>query len=79
MADDSIIVVSSRTIVRKVTISTPIPTTTEIRVKTNLGDLLDVDGDKIKDGHVLVYNGTTETWDPQYLLNKQIIDGEDGF
>lgn len=73
-------VVSNRTIVKKIVIGTPIPTTKNVSITTTVDKILDVNlGTQLKTGDVLVYNDNSKNWDAQNVLNLQVIDGGEGF
>ena len=75
--------VSNRTIVKKITVGTPIFTTKRVQLRARLADIIDVDvpetetGDPallgLANGHVLVFNSVTEKYESQEL------DGGDTF
>lgn len=76
---DAIKVVSTRTVIKRITVGTPVPHPTIIRIKTSLGQLTDVAIDQIQDGNILVFSETNQKWEVTDTLNKQIIDGGDDF
>lgn len=76
---DAIRVVSSRTVIKRVTVGTPVPHPTIIKIQTSVGQLTDVNYEDVKDGSTLIFNEITSKWTPGTLLNKQTIDGEEGF
>lgn len=76
---DAIKVVSTRTVIKRITVGTPVPHPTIIRIKTSLGQLTDVAIDQIQDGNILVFNEVNQKWEVTDTLNKQIIDGGDDF
>lgn len=77
---ETIRVVSTRTVVKKITVGTPIPNTVDIRLVTSLDKLLDVDQTEgFLEGDTLVYDAARQLWEPTSLLVKQVIDGGEGF
>ena len=75
--------VSNRTIIKKITVGTPIFTTKRVQLRASLGDITDVDVSEtdtddpnllgLANGHVLVFNSVTEKYESQEL------DGGDTF
>ena len=75
--------VSNRTIIKKITVGTPIFTTKRVQLRASLGDITDVDVSEtdtddpnllgLANGHVLVFNAITEKYESQEL------DGGDTF
>jgi hypothetical protein len=72
-------VVTDNTIIKKITVGTPLATVKRIAIEATLSNALDVVADGIQDGGVLVYNEATEKWVAQNLLDLQVIDGGDEF
>lgn len=77
MADVKI--VSSRTIIKKITVGAPVPHPTIVKIQTSVNKLLDVSTNQLVTGSVLVYDTVEEKWNASTLLNNQTMDGEEGF
>lgn len=75
---DAIRVVSSRTIIKKITVGVPVPSATKIEIFTSIGKLLDVLGDPTNND-LLVYNHLNKKWETSNLLENHIIEGGEGF
>jgi hypothetical protein len=75
---DAIRVVSSRTIIKKITVGVPVPSATKIEIFTSVGKLLDVLGDP-ELGDLLIYNPAAAKWETSNLLENQTIEGGEGF
>lgn len=72
-------VVSDRTIVKKITVGTPLAAVKKIAIETTIANVLDVNSENAQTGHLLVYDKDTEMWNAQNLLDLQVIDGGEGF
>jgi len=46
-----------------------------VSVFRRLEDFGNIDSEGVRDGSVLVYKSTEETWQPTTELNKQTVDG----
>lgn len=75
---EAIKIVSNRTIVRKITIGTPIPTVKSFTIDTSIGSLTDVGAgleDGLKDGSILVYDASLGKFIVKNILIKHRLDG----
>ena len=71
-------IVSNRTIIRKITIGTPIPTVKSFTVDTNIASLADVSAtanDGLKDGSILVYDADISKFVVKNVLFQHRLDG----
>jgi hypothetical protein len=69
--------VSNRTLIKKITVGTPIFTTKRVQIRASLSDIVDVDVDETEstdpavlagaNGHVLVYDATEQKYVSQEL------------
>tara|TARA_B100001093_G_C26746803_1_gene979211 strand:- start:681 stop:917 length:237 start_codon:yes stop_codon:yes gene_type:complete len=76
---DTVKVVATNTIVKKITVGTPVPTVAAIEVVSDVGQLKNVTGNATIDGGLLIFNTSINQFEPSILLDKQIIDGGEGF
>lgn len=75
---EAIKIVSNRTVVRKITIGTPIPTVKNFTIDTQLGQLVDVlasTADGLKDGSILVFDENLSKFIVRNTLTDQRLDG----
>lgn len=72
-------IVTDTTVIKKITVGTPLATVKRIAVETTISNALDVNSDAVIGGSVLVYDTTSEKWTAQNLLDLQRIDGGDTF
>ena len=75
---EAIKIVSNRTIVRKITIGTPIPTVKSFTVNTSIGSLADVSAssdDGLKDGSILVFDADIGKFVVKNVLFQHRLDG----
>ena len=75
---EAIKIVSNRTIIRKITIGTPIPTVKSFTVNTSIGSLADVSAssdDGLKDGSILVFDADIDKFVVKNVLFQHRLDG----
>jgi len=75
-------IVSSNTIIKKITVGTPLPTIAQVKVVSTVNDLSNVQGqDAALDvtGQLLIFNLGTGQYEPSAVLNNQTIDAGEGF
>jgi len=76
---DNVKVISSNTIVKKITVGTPVPVVAAIEVVSDVADLRNVNDVTAVPGQLLIYDEATKKYVSGITLDKQIIDGGDGF
>jgi len=80
---DNVKVVSSNTIIKKITVGTPLPTIAQVKVVSTIEDLSNVgtlpDGAVDVAGQLLVFNLGTGQYEPSAVLDNQTIDAGEGF
>jgi hypothetical protein len=74
-------VISSNTIIKKITVGTPVPQIAQIQVVTDVAELKNVTdpSDQQTNGQLLIFNTSTGNYETGLILNSQTIDGGDTF
>jgi len=76
---DTVKVIASNTIIKKITVGTPVPTVAQVEVVSDVGELKNVTGNATIAGGLLIFNTNLNQFEPSILLDKQIIDGGETF
>ena len=79
---DNVKVVSSNTIIKKITVGTPLPTIAQVKVVSTVEDLSNVatqDASLDVSGQLLIYNLGTGQYEASAVLDNQTIDAGEGF
>jgi hypothetical protein len=76
---DNVKVISSNTIVKKITVGTPVPVVAAIEVVSDVADLRNVNDVTAVPGQLLIYDEAIKKYVSGITLDKQIIEGGDGF
>jgi len=72
-------IIASNTIIKKITVGSPVPTVAQIEVVSDIGELRNVTGNATIPGGLLIFNSGLQKFEPSILLDKQTIDGGEGF
>lgn len=70
-------VITSKPIVRKIVVGTPVRRVVSVIGKDNLNEMNDVNSENLQEKSVLVWDEETEKWISTLTLNGQIVDGGD--
>lgn len=76
---DTVKVVSTNTVIKKIILGVPVPQIAQIEVVSDIGQLANVAGNGAVHGDVLVFNATSQQFQPQLLFDRQTIDAGEGF